>query len=143
MSVQLTTHKIIEKLKETVLNITYKGERRVFVSIKPEKLSEAARFLFFDLGCRFVIATALQSKKGYEIYYHFSKDAEGLIINLHVLLPVDHPEIDSLANDFVAANWIEREIHELYGIDFLNHPNLEKLISDGNWAEGVYPYRKE
>jgi Ni,Fe-hydrogenase III component G len=33
-------------------------------------------------------------------------------------------------------------MHELLGITFLNHPEPEKLISDGNWAEGVYPYRK-
>jgi Ni,Fe-hydrogenase III component G len=32
-------------------------------------------------------------------------------------------------------------MHEILGIDFLHHPNLEKLISEGNWAEGVYPYR--
>jgi len=44
---------------------------------------------------------------------------------------------------FNASNWIEREMHELFGIDFINHPNQEKLISEGNWAEGVYPYRKD
>jgi NADH-quinone oxidoreductase subunit C len=43
----------------------------------------------------------------------------------------------------VAANWFEREMHEIIGIHFLHHPNLEKLISDGNWAEGVYPYRRD
>ena len=136
-------HKIKEKLTDAVLNMSVKNEKRLFVSVDPEKLVKAAGYLFSELKCRFVIATALQSKQGFDIYYHFSKDAEGLIINLHVLLPVGHAEIDSLSNDFVAANWIEREIHELYGINFRNHPNLEKLISDGNWAEGVYPYRKE
>jgi len=34
-------------------------------------------------------------------------------------------------------------MHELLGINFLNHPNQEKLLSEGNWAEGVYPLRKE
>jgi len=32
-------------------------------------------------------------------------------------------------------------MHEILGINFLGHPNLEKLISEGNWAKGVYPYR--
>jgi Ni,Fe-hydrogenase III component G len=41
------------------------------------------------------------------------------------------------------ANWIEREMHEILGITFIGHPEPEKLISEGNWAEGVYPYRKE
>jgi NADH-quinone oxidoreductase subunit C len=134
---------IKERLKEDVLSIALKGEKRLFVSIDPGQIVNTARFMFTGLECRFIIATALQTKQGFDIYYHFSKDDIGLIINLHVIIPVDHPEIQSLANDFVAANWIEREMHELYGINFLNHPNLEKLISDGNWAEGVYPYRKE
>ncbi len=132
-----------KKLKDAVQNSISKGEKRLFFPIEPGEIVPIATYLFFDLKCRFVIATALQSKLGFEIYYHFSLDADGLIINLHVILPVDRPEIESLANNFVAANWIEREIHEILGINFLNHPNLEKLISEGNWAEGVYPYRKE
>jgi Ni,Fe-hydrogenase III component G len=60
-----------------------------------------------------------------------------------VILPVKKPEIESLTCLLSGANWIEREMHELYGIVFLNHPEPEKLISEGNWAEGVYPYRRE
>jgi NADH:ubiquinone oxidoreductase subunit C len=81
-------------------------------------------------------------QKGSEIY-HFSFDAEGLILSLHVILDNRNPHIESLSNMFSASNWIEREMHELFGIDFLHHPNQEKLLSEGNWAEGVYPYRKE
>jgi len=33
-------------------------------------------------------------------------------------------------------------MHALLGINFLNHPNLEQLLSEGNWALGEYPYRK-
>ncbi len=143
MAVQQNNIILKKKLKEAIQKSIAKGEKRLFFPIEPAKIVAIARYLFFDLKCRFVIATALQSRQGFEIYYHFSLDANGLIINLRVVIPVDHPEIESLANDFVAANWIEREIHELFGINFLNHPNPEKLISDGNWAEGVYPYRKE
>jgi NADH-quinone oxidoreductase subunit C len=84
----------------------------------------------------------LHTKNGFEIHYHFSKDSNGLILNIHVILDRDNPQIESLSNMFNASNWIEREMHELFGINFLNHPNLEKLLSEGNWAEGVYPLRK-
>ena len=142
MAVKQNITTLKKKLKDAVQNSISRGEKRLFFPIEPNEIVSVATYLFFDLKCRFVIATALQSKKGFEIYYHFSLDAKGLIINLHVILPVDHSEIESLANNFVAANWIEREMHELLGINFLNHPNPDKLISDGNWAEGVYPYRK-
>ena len=69
-------------------------------------------------------------------------DKSGLILNLHVILDSKKPEVESLSNMFEATNWIEREMHELFGIDFLNHPNLDQLLSEGNWAKGVYPYRK-
>ncbi|MHA1469845.1 MAG: NADH-quinone oxidoreductase subunit C, partial [Candidatus Asgardarchaeia archaeon] len=36
-----------------------------------------------------------------------------------------------------------REIHDVLGIDFKNHPNLERLILADDWPEGVYPLRKE
>jgi NADH-quinone oxidoreductase subunit C len=70
-------------------------------------------------------------------------DKTGLVLNIHVVLDNENPQIESLSNMFNASNWIEREMHELFGINFLNHPNQEKLISEGNWAEGVYPYRKK
>ena len=102
-----------------------------------------ATYLFKIEGFRFIIASALQTRRGFEIHYHFSKDPEGLILNIHVVLDKDNPQVESLSNMFNASNWIEREIHELFGINFLNHPNQDKLISEGNWAEGVYPMRKE
>jgi len=104
---------------------------------------KVGEYLFKEEGFRFIIATALHTKKGFEIHYHFSKDEIGLVLNIHVILDKEKPQIESLSNMFEATNWIEREMHELFGIDFLNHPNQEKLICEGNWAEGVYPYRKE
>ena len=143
MTVEEILHNIQNKLASDVIDVLVKSDKRVVVSIKSTGILKVSDYLFFDLDFRFVIATALQSKKGFEIYYHFSKDSLGLMMNVHVILPKEKPEIASLANRFVGANWIEREMYELYGINFLEHPNLEKLISEGNWAEGVYPYRKK
>ena len=132
-----------EKLKPAILGEVTKNERRVIISIKPESIVKVADYLYKKAGFRFIIASALHTKDGFEIHYHFSKDEIGLILNIHVLLDKNKPEIESLSNMFNASNWIEREMHELFGINFLNHPNQEKLISEGNWAEGIYPLRKE
>ena len=119
------------------------SDNRAIITIEPGAILKITDFVFTSSGFRFIIATAVHTQKGFEIYYHFSFDPLGYILNLHVILPHDKPEIESLANKFSAANWIEREIHELFGIIFLNHPEPEALISDGNWAKGVYPYRKD
>ena len=132
-----------EKFKPVILGEVIKNERRIIISIKPESIVNVADYLYKTAGFRFIIASALHTKEGFEIHYHFSKDEAGLILNIHVLLDKNKPEIESLSNMFNASNWIEREMHELFGINFLNHPNQEKLISEGNWAEGIYPLRKE
>ncbi|OFY65988.1 MAG: hypothetical protein A2V64_10130 [Bacteroidetes bacterium RBG_13_43_22] len=143
----MNTDQVIEKFGENfkadVIEVGKKSDRRVVITIRPDAILKVAEYLFKTAGFRFIIASALHTRKGFEIHYHFSLDATGLILNIHVILDKVKPEIESLSNMFNASNWIEREMHELFGINFLNHPNQEKLISEGNWAEGVYPYRKE
>ena len=139
--------KFIDHIKtrfpKEVLNTEVLKRNRVMVDIEPGAILNMAEHLYKDIGFRFIIASGFHTRKGFEIIYHFSDDKEGNIINIHVVLPQDKPEIASLANMLSGANWIEREIREILGITFRNHPEPEKLISDGNWAEGVYPYRKK
>jgi Ni,Fe-hydrogenase III component G len=143
----METELIIEKFKvefnTDILKIVTRNQKRMIISVRPESIVNVAGYLYKNEGFRFIIASALHTKRGYEIHYHFSKDEVGLILNIHVILNMDNPQIESLSVMFNASNWIEREMHELFGINFLNHPNQEKLISEGNWAEGVYPMRKE
>jgi Ni,Fe-hydrogenase III component G len=134
---------INKNFREEIIETEIKSAKRATVTINKDALVRAADYLFDKLKLRFIIASALHTKRGFEIYYHFSNDLTGLVINLHVILPKQKPEIKSLTSLFEAANWIEREMHEILGINFIGHPNLEKLISEGNWAKGVYPYRHE
>jgi NADH-quinone oxidoreductase subunit C len=143
MNNELFIEKFKEKFNSEILKVEIKNQKRMIITVSPDSIIEVATFLYKTEGFRFIIASALHTKRGFEIHYHFSKDASGLILNIHVILDNDNPEIESLSNIFNASNWIEREMHELFGINFLNHPNQEKLISEGNWAEGVYPMRKE
>lgn len=137
---------LVDELKKTfskeILEAKSRNDRRTTLHIDPTALPHMAEYLFKELGFRFIIASALHTKKGFEIFYHFSMDSSGLVLNLHVLLDELKPEVESLSNMFEASNWIEREMHELFGINFLHHPNLDQLLSEGNWAKGVYPYRK-
>jgi NADH:ubiquinone oxidoreductase subunit C len=78
-----------------------------------------------------------------EILYHFTVEEMNLIISLRVILPKTKLEIASLTSVFTAAHWIEREIHELLGINFVGHPKLKRLLLPEDWPEGVYPLRKD
>ena len=131
------------KFKNDIQNVYIRYKNRVMMQVKREALKKAATYLYKEQGLRFIIATAMDSGDKFEIVYHFSKDDTGLMLNLQVFLSKEKPEIESLVPLFVAADWIEREMHELFGIRFLNHPNLVPLISDGNWQKETFPYAKK
>ena len=135
---------IKEKLKEKIVDWYQHSSRRIYFSVKPKDIKEVARFLFRELGLRFAIATGQDTPQGLEILYHFSFDKTGEIISACVLIEdKKNPEIDSLATMFPAAEWIEREMWELLGINFRGHPNLKRLLLAEEWPEGKYPLRHE
>jgi NADH-quinone oxidoreductase subunit C len=127
---------------QDILSIEKRREKRLYVRLNPGAIVNLSGFMHTGLGMRFIIASAMHTRRGIEIVYHYSDDSSGNIINVQVLLDENNPDIESLTAIFPAADWIEREMHEIMGINFRNHPNLDKLLSEGNWAEGVYPYRK-
>lgn len=134
---------IRKSFHEHILEVAVKNTRRVTVTIKSEEIVAMSNYIVNKLLFRFIIASAMETDQGIEILYHFSKDKVGLVLNIRVILDKKKPVIESLTGLFEGSNWIEREMHEILGIDFKNHPNLEKLISEGNWAEGVFPYRRD
>lgn len=119
------------------------NKKRLMVYIPKDLLLQIASYWFHNLNYRYVIVTAMDSKEGYEIIYHFSDDKTGWMMNLNVVLPHDNPEIESLTSVVYGIEWIEREIMDLLGIKFLNHPKPERFLFAENWPEGEYPYRRK
>ena len=132
-----------EKFSEEVTGVYEKSAKRVYVEIKPSAIIEMAQFLFKEIGARFNIASGVDARNHMEILYHFTEEDIDLVISLRVHLPKTKLEIDSLTPVFTAAQWIEREMHELLGINFLGHPELKPLLLPEDWPEGVYPLRKD
>ena len=77
----------------------------------------------------------------FEVVYHLHSIDP--IRRLRVKYWVDgkHPEADSVTGVWRAANWYEREIFDLFGIGFRNHPNLVRILMPIDW-EG-HPLRKD
>ncbi|MBN2460460.1 MAG: NADH-quinone oxidoreductase subunit C [Candidatus Cloacimonetes bacterium] len=142
MAIEKFIEDIKNKFPENIRNTEIINKKRLMVYIDADALLRVSEYLFHDLGYRYVILSAMDSKAGYEIIYHFSDDATGWIVNLNVVIPRDNPEIESLVPVVKGAEWIEREIHDIIGIKFRNHPNLKRFILAESWEEGNYPYRR-
>ena len=120
-----------------------RSERRVFADVAAEDVLLATRLLFQELGARFQTASGIDMPAGFEILYHWAFDRLGLVVSLRTLLPREEPEIESIANVCGAAEWIEREMWELLGIRFRNHPDLRHLLLAEDWPEGSHPLRRD
>lgn len=131
------------KFPDALRAVDEKSASRVYVSIDPAKVTDVARFLFEDLGARFIISTCVETRAGMEILHHFSFDSMGVIISLRAVVPMPEPRIDSIAPIIDGAEYIEREIMDLFGVEFVGHPNPVRFLLADDWPEGVYPYRKE
>ncbi|MDP2940329.1 MAG: NADH-quinone oxidoreductase subunit C [Candidatus Omnitrophota bacterium] len=133
---------IKERLSEKLSNLEIRSARRIYSEVNPKNLIDVAKVLFMDLGLRFVTASGVDAPQAFEILYHFSFDKTGQMFSLRVFLKdKDKPEIESITPLFKAAEWIEREMHEILGIDFKNHPNLSHLLLADDWPEGEFPLR--
>jgi Ni,Fe-hydrogenase III component G len=130
-----------QRFKEDIVNFFDKSPKRVYMEIKPESLVKCASYIFKELKARFNIASGVDSRTAIEILYHFSLEYINLLVSLRVKLNRNNPQIDSLAPVFKGANWIEREIHEILGVDFKGHPDLRRLLLPDEWPKGVYPLR--
>jgi len=132
---------IRERFKEDIIDFFDKSPKRVYIEIGPESITKVASYIFKDLGARFNTASGVDAKHHMEILYHFAVEDINLLITLRVKLEKARPEIHSLTPIMEGANWIEREIHELLGINFRGHPDLRRLLLSDDWPEGVYPLR--
>ena len=76
-----------------------------------------------------------------EIAYNLYSIPYNLHLMLKVTLPRDNSEVDSLSGIWKTAVWHEREIFDLFGVRFRNHPDLRRILLPADW-EG-HPLRKD
>jgi len=132
-----------DELAERALAFHDRSERRVFIEVGAEDIPTATRLLFERLGARFQTASGVDTPAGFDILYHWAFDRLGLVVSMRTLLPRDAPEIESIANLCTAAEWIEREMWELLGIRFRNHPDMRHLLLADDWPAGRHPLRRD
>lgn len=132
-----------EKLGGKLINLYEHTPKRIYVEIKREDLKDTVNYLFNERDMRLATASGVDGRREMEILYHFSEDKTGKVFSLRVKIPKDDLKVDSITPLIKGAEFIEREIHEMLGIEFVGHPNLKPLLLAEDWPEGIYPLRRD
>ena len=103
-----------------------------------EKLRDDQKLQFNYLGN----ISGVDTNENFLTVYHIASTSNKLRVDLKVILPHDNPSVDSVQSVWPAANWYEREIWELYGIDIHHHDNLTRFLLPDDWDQG-HPMRKD
>jgi len=134
----------LSEIRNKLTGIEHTTDKRIYLLCESENAYDVCKFLFEEVGTRFVIASGVDAEKRFEVLYHFAYDSLGAVITVKASIRNhENPAIESIAPFLPGAEWIEREIHDLLGIEITNHPNMKRLILADDWPEGVYPLRKE
>jgi NADH-quinone oxidoreductase subunit C len=86
--------------------------------------------------------SAVDTGERFEVVYSVASVKNRIRFDYKIIPDRENPEIDSVIDIWPAANWYEREVWELYGINVKNHPNLTRFLLPDDWDQG-YPMRKD
>tara|TARA_B100001121_G_scaffold287421_1_gene284716 strand:- start:238 stop:831 length:594 start_codon:yes stop_codon:yes gene_type:complete len=110
-----------------------------------QKIKEDDKLLYDQLIDITVIDNVLSkqnySNQRYTIIYSFLSLSFNKRMLVYSNISEDDQNIDSITQIFESANWFEREIYDLFGINFKNHPNLQRIMNDYNFQG--HPLRKD
>ena len=115
------------------------------IEIAASKIVSVCGFLKFDQGYnRLSSVTGVDrypAEPRFEVVYHLHNVERAERLRLKCRLPGADPVIESVTSVWRSANWYERETFDLFGIRFLNHPDLRRIMMPEGW-EG-HPLRKD
>ena len=134
---------VLERISDAIVDVERCGPRRGYARIDPARNVEVSERMLAMEGARLATITGIEVRDGVDLLYHWAFEPSGVVVTLKALASRPALELESISNAVDAGNWIERELHDMLGANFPNHPDMRRLILDDTWPEGVYPLRKE
>jgi NADH-quinone oxidoreductase subunit C len=116
------------------------------VTVQAEKIVDVVKYLRDDPGCRFVNIIDITAvdypgrEKRFDVVYHLLSPT----LNTRIRLRAEADEttqVPSIIEVFPGADWFERETYDLYGVIFIGHPDMRRLLTD--YGFDGHPLRKD
>ena len=141
------TQRLVEKFGEQVS--AFSEPYGMFTFEAPKELNlKVLNFLYDDDELKFRFLTDLQAvhypdNKGRElgVVYHLHNLVDNVRIRFKVFSDINTPDVYTATGLFSGANWMERETYDFFGVNFVGHPNLKRILNVDEMD--YFPMRKE
>jgi NADH-quinone oxidoreductase subunit C len=140
--------KLTETFGESVFH--FNQEKDIFsFEVTADIITAVVLFLKNDPSLQFHFLTDLcgvhypenEIERQFTVVYHLHNWYENKRIKIKVFINGEKPQVKSLTNIFPSSNWMERETWDFYGIDFIGHPQLKRILNMEEMES--HPMRKE
>ena len=142
--------KDLEKLINSELSSKVKSSKiennELLIETEENELLDVVQFLKSNEKCKFRQLIDIagvdypENEKRFELIYLFLSHEHNLRIKLLIKFQINQT-IVSLTKIFPSANWMEREVFDMYGVKFKNHPDLRRILTDYGFKG--HPLRKD
>jgi NADH-quinone oxidoreductase subunit C len=138
---KLVNSELASKVQKSIIE-----HSELLIEINVDDLIDVVQFLKSNDACKFRQLIDIagidypEEDKRFQLVYLFLSHENNSRIKLMIKFQIDQ-SISSVTKIFPSANWMEREVFDMYGIKFKNHPDLRRILTDYNFKG--YPLRKD
>jgi NADH-quinone oxidoreductase subunit C len=143
-NLQQVVDSLAQDFPDALLDV-YQSSGDTFLRIKPEANVEICRYLKSELHFIYLSqifgADRFTTELRFEVIYNLVslRDRERLFVK--VWLPEENPEIESITTLWESADWYERQVYDMFGVTFTNHPDMRRIYMPEDYE--YFPLRKE
>jgi len=144
---QYIQEKLQEKFGDVVSNFEESYNILSFEATAANNL-KVLQFLYDEPSLHFQFLTDLcgvnfpdDAGREISVVYHLHNLAQNIRLRFKIFVPVAAPDVFTASHLFSSANWMERETYDFYGVNFVGHPNLKRILNVDEMD--YFPLRKE
>lgn len=128
---------------KTAVTISRVNDQEILVGLeRAHALNAVCKFLFWEAGCSFGGIVVEEQQPEWHLTYLFLLPLKHWV-RVYLAIPSDKLTVPSISAEVHAADWSEREVEDLFGLHFEQHPRLgDFVLHDQVWQEGLTPMRR-
>jgi len=147
----LTNERVLERLTEQFGAAILSSEtpyNLLTVEVQTDKTHEIIKWLKEDAELKMSFLTLIgathypeQTGRELAVNYHLHSLVHNVRLRLRTFIPIENPNIQSITDIYIGADWQERETYDFFGVNFVGHPNLTRILNEDDMD--YFPMRKE